>query len=473
MFYINEVLNITGGRLLGRGTTDPIRSFTIDSRTCQPGTCFAALAGEHTHGGEFIAQAFVKGATAALIDEAWVRKNQAQHVSGSGSMFELLNVAVVQDVKKALSCLAKHHRKRLSLRAVAITGSSGKTSTKELVRQMLSGVFRVHASPESFNNDLGVPLTLLSLREEHQVLVQELGASEAGSIRTLTEWVRPDIGVLTNVGPAHLKGFKSLDGVYEAKLELARAVSERRGVFIYGSGDAILEKKLSRYAVRKIPFGDNVNSPLKVTETRRTNEGFFLTINEKETFFLPTPAAFQIRNVLAALTVTYVLNVDLDICREALSRMVWPRSRFAVVPLGAEIMLVDDTYNANPMAFAASLDAFSKIPARRHIVVCGDMLELGEESAHYHEELGRDLRERRRIDAVLCVGQEMRYAREVLKDGTQDAAHTCFPSTGEASQFLKEFIRSGDAVLLKASRGMHFEEIVESLKSCFISSPKL
>jgi len=471
LYLIDELAQIIEGKFLSSRDHLEIASFSIDSRKCTQGACFIALPGERTHGGEFIESAFLAGAAAAIVDRRWVKEKYKLEDSFVENLSRTFgNIIVVNDAREALWKLAKFHRKRFSPLTIAVTGTAGKTSTKELIAHILSSQFEVLASPSSFNNDLGVPLTILKLDGSHEAYVQELGASEIGSIRRLAELVCPSIGVLTNVGIAHLEGFGSPDAIYKAKLELAEILSQFGGTLIFNGNDLNIHKLLKSNNLRKVSFG-SPDSPWGIKETRLEESKQVIKLNNGEEYRIPSLAPFQVWNSLAAVTVARLAGLSFEVCSHALETVEWPSGRFNFNKLGEDIIVIDDTYNANPTAFSASLKALKQVEASRYIVVSGDMLELGSRSSHYHEELGREMAETDFISAVISVGKESEAVSKTAQRQNKNLNSWHFHSNSEAFRFLKSYLKPGDAVLIKGSRGMHLEEIVKDLKECFTSSP--
>ncbi len=471
MYLIDELVQIIEGKFLSSRNHFEIISFSIDSRKCTQSACFIALPGERTHGGEFIESAFRAGAAAAIVDRRWVEEKYELDDSSIEKLSRTFgNIIVVNDAREALWKLARFHRKRFSPLTIAVTGTAGKTSTKELIAHILSSRFEVLASPSSFNNDLGVPLTILKLDGSHEAYVQELGASEAGSIRRLAELVRPSLGVLTNVGIAHLEGFGSPDAIYNAKLELAEVLSKSGGILVFNGADQKIYKILESNGLRKVSFGSK-DGPWGIKETRSEESKQVVKLNNGEEYRIPSLAPFQVLNSVAAVTVARLAGLSFEVCSHALETVEWPSGRFNFNKVGEDIIVIDDTYNANPTAFSASLKALKQVGAFRRIVVCGDMLELGSSSLHYHEELGREMAESDFISAVISVGKESEAVSKTAQSQNKNLNGRHFYSNSEAFQFLKTYLKSGDAVLIKGSRGMHLEEIVKDLKECFTPSP--
>lgn len=471
MYLIDELLQVTSGKLLGLREHREVNSFTIDSRKCGNGACFLALKGEHVHGGEFIPAAFQNGASAAIIDRAWIEeKRHASKQDYVDLRAHHFNIIVVESVRETLWNLARFHRSRYSPLTIAVTGTAGKTSTKELLKQIFSTKFSVWASPSSFNNDLGVPLTILGLNESHQIYVQELGASEIGSIKRLAGLVRPNVGVLTVVGVAHLEGFGNVRDIYKAKLELADELCRTGGIFFFNGSDNTIRNYLQNKDLDNSPFL-SPDSVWSVNNQIEKEKGWGFELANGETYWVPSPAPFQIGNAVAALAVGRTFGVSYSECRFALESMKWPPGRFNLTEIGEDILIIDDTYNANPTAFSASLKAMAGIKASRCFVVFGDMLELGARAQDYHESIGRQIAGLEIISGLITIGKESSHAHEAATNKRTGLMARHFDSNLDAALFLRSLLRTGDAVLVKGSRGMHLEEIVKDLKECFSPSP--
>ncbi len=383
-----------------------ITGATIDSRTVRPGDLFVALPGTHAHGAAFVAQALAAGASLAVI-----ARGDGGRVSPGADRSRIL---WVDDAVAALTALGSAARRRWPhLQVVAVTGSYGKTTTKEMVAAVLGGGLRVHRTPGNLNNHLGVPLTLLGLTAHHQAAVIELGMNAPGEIGALATLASPQTGVLTGVGRAHLAGLGSRQAIIAAKLELANVLG-RQGLLVLPAGDpellaAARDKGVPLRTVSADPGAHPVAADLTADsialapgggEVRFRVRGLGLDGLEIE---LKTPSRVLVINALLALAVGAHLGVERGAMARALASVVPPERRLSLKRAG-EIQVLDDCYNANPESMAAALATLADLDARRRIAVLGDMRELGSATEDAHRELGE--RAARVADRLLVIGEE-------------------------------------------------------------------
>ncbi len=443
-----EVAAWAEGRLAAAARPEEVRvtGVSIDTRAVEPGDLFVPLPGQNADGHDFIAEAFRRGAAASLCLDA-----RAEAFLGN----EPGPLVRVGDVTAALQRLARRHRNAWSGYLVGITGSSGKTTTKDLVAAALASAYSTLATAGNLNNHWGVPLTLLALRPEHRAAVVEMGSNHPGEIGALAEMARPDAAVITNVGSAHLEHFGTLEAIAREKAALGHAVP-REGVTYAGPGD-LLRAALAGARCRVVRYGlegDADFRPLRTQDlgpagTRIEAEGF-------PPFTLSLIGRHQAVNVMAALAVARDRALDpervvaaLEAHRPFEGRMEVRRAR------GAELIV--DCYNSNPDSARAALETLSRWPARRRIAVLGDMLELGSRAAELHREVGARVR-----DAELwTVGESAQYlAAGARVSGTEARV---FETQAELAEALVRELAPGVVVLFKASRGAALERVVAAL----------
>lgn len=367
-----------------------------------------------------------------------------------------ITVVSVQDTLAALGAIAAYHRKQFSLPTIAVTGSNGKTTTKEMIAHILSGKGPVLKNEGTKNNRIGVPLTLLQLTPEHRFAVLELGMSEVGEIGTLSRMVAPTAGGITNIGPAHLGFLGDLETVFSCKMELAEGL-RKGGVLVLNGEDLYLKKVTSSYH-RIIFFGKG--SAFEATEIRSRKERLFFRFNRRLEGFIPLLGEHQVDNALAAIAVASCHGVTPSFSIERLKHFKGLPGRMSFKRIhGTDV--IDDSYNANPESTRRALESFKKYPAKgKRIFILGDMLELGEESPSFHATVGEKVAASG-IDIFLTVGESSRWAHEragALGMNGDRMAHCTTPA--EAARVLMEKVKRGDAVLVKGSRGMGMEEVI-------------
>jgi UDP-N-acetylmuramoyl-tripeptide--D-alanyl-D-alanine ligase len=445
-----EILAATGGELLRWGP-GPFRGFSTDTRQMRAGEAFVALRGPRFDGHEFAAGALARGATGVVVDKNVSLPNDVAGIR-------------VGDGLRALGDLAAARRRTLPLRVVGVTGSNGKTTTKEMIAAVLStrGA-KVAKSPGTENNLVGLPHTLLRLTGEEDFAVLEMGMNHPGEIWRLAEIARPNVGVITNVAPAHLEGVGSLANVAAAKEELALGLAPA-SILIVNARDPRLVAIAERFAGRKVLVGGN--GPLRLLSSSPTANGQKIEVEvegRRASVDLAIRGDHNVENALLAIATGLALGVDLDAALAGLATFTPLAMRLQVVvtPNGARIL--NDAYNANPASMEAALAVLAAEPARRKLAVLGEMWELGAEAARYHREIGAAAA-RARVDRLLAVGRySVDMAAGAVEAGLSSTLVECCESAVEAATRLESRLTEGDVVLVKGSRGAKMEEIVARL----------
>ena len=443
--------------------SDPQKKWSgasIDTRTLKTGEVFFALKGKNRDGHEHLWDAFQKGASGAVIRNDFFR-DAREKLFRERTLFH--NLIPVPDPEETLSVLSGHFRNLFSAGGVAVTGSVGKTSTKEFLAFLLAQKYPVLCSRGNLNNHLGVPLTLFELQPEHLYCVAEFGANHRGEIRRLASLLKPQVGVITGVSPAHLEGVGSLEGIYEAKLELADSLVKGKGTLVLPDEDSVL---LERAKKRKLPillFGKSRGADFSLTGSKVQDGWVEIEVNGRWEFRFPGFAPFQAENALAALATAFACGISPKELPTVWKDVRPPSGRFEVLTPREGIVFVNDCYNANPYSFEKSLDAFEKLERKgRKILVVGDMLELGPESQGYHRTLGMQIAGKN-FQVLLAFGDWIRETVLACEEAGNPPLALHFEDKEMLAHFLGNFIRSGDQVLFKASRGMKLEEVIRSL----------
>ncbi len=442
---------------------EPLKQWSgasIDTRTLKSGDVFFALRGSQQDGHDHLWGAFRKGASGAVIREEFF-KHRREELFRERALFH--NLIPVSDPEKALGALSEIYRRGFSCLAVGVTGSVGKTSTKEFLRYLLGQKYPVLASSGNLNNHLGLPLTLFRLKPEHQYCIAELGANHRGEIRRLSSFLRPRVGIITGVSPAHLEGFGSIQGIYEAKLELAEAVAKDKGTLILPDGDPELIEGARRRKVALLFFGTKRDSDFRLTHVEVREGWVEFEVNDRWEFRFRGHASFQAENALAALAASFACGVAPRDLPSIWTEIEIPKGRFQILQPREGMTFVDDGYNANPYALEKSLAAFQALegPGRK-ILVLGDMLELGAEAGAYHREIGEKIRDQG-FQGLLTIGEWMKEACLVCERSGDPPLTLHFEERGMLVHFLTNFLRPGDQVLFKGSRAMKLEEVIHAL----------
>jgi UDP-N-acetylmuramoyl-tripeptide--D-alanyl-D-alanine ligase len=442
---LGEIANIVKGRLSNASPETTIKRVITDSRMAKEGDLFIAIRGERFDGVDFVRDAINKGALAALVPENY--SGEEPHIK-------------VKDTVKALHSLAKHHRNSLrNTLVIAITGSVGKTTTKELIYHLLKSKYRVRRAIKSYNNYIGVPLTILDTGEDTEILVAEVGINHPGETRPLAELLKPHFAVLTRVGRAHLEFFGSLKEIALEKSELFKLLKE--------GGKAILNIDSPHFEVfeSSIPSGvDIVTYGIEGgdvhPESYKMDEMGTEFILFGKSFHISIPGRGALSNALAAVTVALSLGIDYNSLKSSLLRFEGVPMRMERKDLG-KITVVNDAYNSNPDSLLELFETFKGNSKRRRILVLGDMLELGEKSKELHFEAGKILA-RMGYRHLITIGKLGKIIGEGARsEGLSEVFN--FDSVKEAAYFLKGYLKDGDVMLLKASRKMGLEKLVEIL----------
>jgi UDP-N-acetylmuramoyl-tripeptide--D-alanyl-D-alanine ligase len=419
----------------------------IDSREVRSGDLFFAVQGERQDGHEFISQALDAGATGAVVERPIEPPDCAA-------------VFHVSDSLHALQRLAAAWRRRHELDVIAVTGSVGKTTCKELIASVLSKRFRTLKSEANFNTEIGIPLTLLQLREEHDRAVLEFGMYARGDIALLSRIALPRIGVVTNIGPVHMERLGSQGAITAAKAELVEALPAN-GVAVLNGDDARTAALEARTDARIVYYGLSEQCDVRACEvTTRSLEGIdfrLLTPAGEEDAHLPLPGKHHAYPALAATAVALEYGMSLAEITTALAETTLDL-RGRVLPGTNGATIIDDSYNASPAAMIAQLDLLSELPGR-HIALLGDMLELGPGENAGHSRVGE--RAAQVCDLLLTVGERARVIAEQALGKRAEVRH--LSTTTDAIDLLKRELRPGDHLLIKASRAMKFEGVVEAL----------
>ncbi|MBA3915690.1 MAG: UDP-N-acetylmuramoyl-tripeptide--D-alanyl-D-alanine ligase [Acidobacteriales bacterium] len=448
---LREIAGVLGGTAAFDSDAQPA-GYSIDSRTIRKGELFFAVKGERFDGHDFADDALQRGAVAAVVAES-----RAQDLSGRA-------VIAVPDPLLALQQLAAEVRRIWAKPLIGVTGSAGKTTTKELIACVLSSEMNVFKSEGNLNNHFGLPLMLLQLKPEYDVAVIEMGMSHAGEIRALAGIAKPDIGVFTCVAPVHLEFFRSVDEIALAKYELMEALPAS-GTAVLNANDRRVAKFGERFAGRTILYGSEARAEVRAENIKSLgSEGWKFDVvagDERMSGTLAMVGRHNISNALAALAVAWEHGVPLTKAVAALTHFRPVQKRGEVIRVG-NITVLNDCYNSNPKALDCMVGALMSLPATRHIVVAGEMLELGESASDLHRSSGRHMAEQK-VDLLLGVRG---LAREIVAAAGEMGVRAEFVDTPEeAGAWLAREAREGDAVLLKASRGVKLETALERWQS--------
>ena len=439
-----------------------VAGYSIDSRSIRPGQLFFAMRGPRFDGHQFVASAIERGAVGAVVERAFF--DQAPP--------ELTPILLpVQSPLEALQHLGRHVRRKWGRPLVAVTGSTGKSTTKEMIVALLGSRFSVHKSAGNLNNCYGLPLTLLLLEPEHEIAVVELAMSAAGEIAHLARVAEPETGVVTNVGPVHLQFFDSVESIARAKRELVENLSSRAGppTAVLNYDDPRVQGFAKGFEGKVVTFGFGHGADFQALRVKR-GEGIgseFQVIgpNLRADFLLPLPGRHNVQNALAAIAVASSFDVPPEEMRRALAEFRNLPQRGEILTLPGPVTIINDCYNSNPQAMECMLDTLRTWPgARRRIVVAGEMLELGPQSPHLHEETGRKCAEASLSWLIAVQGDAKFLVEGAVAAGLPPQRTRFFPGAQWAGEFCRSLLEPGDVVLVKGSRGVHLETVTKMLQ---------
>ncbi len=458
-FTVEEVLKATGGRLLqGRGEGVLFRGISTDSRTLLEEELFIALKGPRFNGHDFALEA-LKKAGGVIVEE-----EKAKEISWNGDSSKV--VIAVTDTLRALGDLARERRRKYQTPVVAITGSNGKTTTKEMIAACLKTTFPVLKTEGNLNNLIGLPLTLLNLTERERVVVLEMGMNVPGEIRRLTEIAEPDVALITNIHPVHLEGMKSLEKIKEEKGELFRRMRQD-GSILVNQDDPRVVDLAQTFLGQKISYGIENPSDVMAKDVQLKKDGTYFYVSmegEELDIHLPLLGRHFVLNALSAIAGATLFGIPLEKAKEALEHFRPYPMRMEYKELPGQIHLLNDTYNANPRSMELALETVAEMRGKgRAIAVLGDMLELGEFGEEAHRWIGRRVSELK-IDLLLTFGEKTKILKDsAIHHGMSSEKTFTAQDHEEAILWLDQTIREGDWILIKGSRGMAMEKIVEGL----------
>jgi UDP-N-acetylmuramoyl-tripeptide--D-alanyl-D-alanine ligase len=455
MFKVAELIKATGGKLIcGRPDTQ-VDSISTDSRSRKMrGAAFLALRGANFDGHDFIRAAINQGA-GLIIAEA-----SASHL---GPRHRKVAFIEVRDTLRALGDIARFHRQKFKLPVIAVTGTNGKTTTKEMIAWVLSGQLKVLKNEGTKNNQIGLPQTLLKLDSSYDLAVLEIGTNHFGEVAYLADIASVNLAVITNIGPAHLEYFQTLEGVFQEKTSLLKRLLFP-AIAILNSDDKYLRRVLVKGRPRPVTFGFGLEkrADFSASLVKRLGERIYFLLNQKYKFSLATIGYFNVYNALAAVAVGRIFGLGYIDLIPRIEDFVFPQNRLRLLKLN-NTRLINDTYNSNPLSLRSALDTLANFQVKgRKILVMGDMLELGNAGVLFHRRAG--LQAARACDLFISVGKLAKSAAEsAWRNGLKKKNIFSCNSNQEASHILYQEISPGpdDIVLIKGSRAMKLEELLD------------
>ena len=448
---LKEIASACGGHYYGDKykLNREVTGVAIDSRKIEEGYLFIPIKGAHVDGHNFISQVIEKGALCTLSEQ---------------SLGDVpFSYILVFSCEQALKDLAEHYRKNLDIKVVGITGSVGKTSTKEMIASVLSQKYNVLKTEGNFNNEIGLPLTIFNIREEHEVAVLEMGISNFGEMSNLAKIARPNICVITNIEPCHLENLIDRDGVLKAKTEMFDFAQSNATIILNGDDDKLITMK-NWNGYSPLYFGLSTEANTFAKDIRGLSlKGTLCTICIENNSFevtIPIPGHHMVYNALAGTLVGREFGLTNEEIKKGIESLIPILGRSNIVKTKS-FFIIDDCYNANPTSMKASIDMLATVNSRK-VAILGDMLELGQNEKEFHYEIGRYVAEKG-IDLVICIGNLSEYTAKGASYSNSEVRY--FKTKAEFLTQAENFLEKGDTMLIKASHGMEFKEIVKELKN--------
>ncbi len=455
-----EILEATKGDLLCGDIKHTFEGVSIDSRTISANELFIAIKGNVYDGHSFVSNVITGGVRGLIIS-----KDEIRDPAGTDWQDKGIVCVVVSDTTKALGDLASFNRRRTDVSVVAITGSNGKTTTREMTASVVSTRYKTLSTKGNFNNEIGLPLTLLDLKNSHQWAVLELGTNSPGEIDRLGEICIPDIGVITNIGLAHLEGLGSIEGVMNAKGELLKRIKPE-GTAVLNADDSRVLYLSTKTSRKVLYFGLSEDARIKALDVNETTTGISFTLvlpEERIPIKLRVHGGFMVSNALAAASVGYIIGLSSEEIKAGLEYFQPVKGRINIFDVRG-VHIIDDTYNANPDSMEAAIRILSSLKGNsRGILVAGDMLELGEHAESMHRKIGA-MSARSNIARLYITGE---FAEAVANGAGKEDKNSMDIFIGAREEILEDLKKSllpGDWVLVKGSRAMGMEKIVEGLR---------
>ncbi|SKC78849.1 UDP-N-acetylmuramoyl-tripeptide--D-alanyl-D-alanine ligase [Maledivibacter halophilus] len=457
MIDIKDILKATKGKLIRGNENIKVKGVSIDSRSIKKDYLFIPIIGERFDGHSFIEGAFKAGAIAALT-------SREIEINGNSDICLIM----VDDTLKALQDMGKYFLKQANIPVVAVTGSTGKTTSKEMIYNVLSQKYNVLKNEGNFNNHIGLPLTLMKIGKEHEILVLEMGMSNRGEIDLLCKIADPQVGVITNIGLCHIENLGSKEEIFNAKMEISNYMDKTQLLILNGDDEYLEKVKYKNTKYKKVFTGlENGNDIFASNIKKLGNEGVEFTIeydNKTYNIRLNVPGVHNVNNALLAIATGIYYGIPFEKIKEGLGDFKGNKMRLNIINTHEKIKIINDCYNANPDSMKAALYVLEDMESKRKIAVLGDMLELGNYSRRAHEKVG-ELVSKKNIDLLITVGPEAKnIVKGAIESGFPKENTFVLGDNMTAINLLSYIKESGDVILIKASRSMKMEEIVQYLQ---------
>lgn len=453
---VKDIIKVCNGKLICGNENEICEEFCKDTKEIKQGDVYIGIKGQHFDGNTFFEQALKNGAKTCILENIEIQKEIIKK-------YKDRNIIIVEDTIKAIQMLASYKRSLYNIPVIGVTGSVGKTSTKDILASIISKKYKVLKTKGNLNNHIGLPLTILKLKD-HTALVVEMGMNAKGEISTLTKIAKPTISVITNVGTSHIGKLGSRQNILKAKLEILEGMNKSGVLVINNDNDMLNTWNEANKTYNVVTFGINNNSDIIgkdiILEEYSSN---FTAITEKEELKVKVPIGGEhfVYNSLCAIAVGNLLQIPNEDILNGINEFELTKNRMDIIKTKNGITIINDCYNANYESMKMAIEYLSKINANRKIAVLGDMLELGEYSINLHQKIGTIVKENN-INILITVGNESKNIAKQAKSLGMNNIY-CYETTNEAVQLLNKILTKEDVVLIKASNSMHFNKIVEEI----------
>lgn len=447
---VQEILEVTKGTLIYGNKDEICENFSKNTKEVHHGDVYVGFKGEKNDGGKFYEEAIIRGAKGCIINE--IEGMEIKH-------FDNKFIIQVKDTVEAIGEIAKLKRQKYNIPVIAVTGSVGKTSTKDIIYSVVCQKYKTLKTQGNMNNHIGMPMTILGLKE-HEALVVEMGMNHFGELAKLTKIAKPTIAVITNIGTAHIGNLGSRENILKAKLEILEGLQEEGSVVINNDNDLLHKWASENKKYKVITYGINNNST-HVAKNIEYNDNTSIYTLDGTNIEVPVGGEAFIYNSLAAISVGKILDIPMEKIKNGIKTFELSKMRLDIQRTKKGYTIINDCYNANYDSMKSAIEYLKNSEGKRKIAVLGDMLELGEFSKELHEKVGKEVA-KNKIDILITVGKEAKNIAKVAKeDGTKNVY--IFENNKEAIEKLKEILNKEDIILIKASNSMNFKEIGENL----------
>lgn len=457
--YIKDIVREARGKLLIGNLENKCNDFSIDTRDIKAGDTFIGIKGESFDGNKFYAEALEKGAQTCILQGVKIENEELEKYKDK-------NIIIVESTRNALGKIAKYKRELYNIPVVAITGSVGKTSTKDIIASVVAQKYNVLKTEGNYNNDIGLPLTILRLKD-HDALVVEMGMNHLREIAYLTSIAKPQVAVITNVGTAHIGNLGSRENILKAKLEILEGLQENGTVIVNNDNDLLNKWAKEDTKYNKITYGIEENSDVMACDIQieETYSKFSTVANEKKyEIEVPISGNHFVYNSLSAIAVGRALNIDIKLTQKGIKEFELTKKRMDIQKISNDITVINDSYNASYDSMKAALEYLKKVSGNKKIAVLGDMRELGKFGEEIHRLVGKEVA-KNDIDILITVGESAKFiAKEAEKNGMNSNRIFICDNKMEAYNNLKDEMKEKDVILIKAANSLNLSEILEMLK---------